>query len=77
MTEVNVYVDGNGRPQHLAIPNEQLQGKKNAEGDLYRTICGASPEGLSVKPIQAKEARSECNECNEQLDMWIDVNSQK
>lgn len=75
--EVDVYVDGSKRPQHLAIPNEQFQHLQvqGKQSDAFRPVCGTPVQGLDVVKQSPQDTHLACPQCEEQLDMWKDIHA--
>jgi hypothetical protein len=71
---IDVYVDSENKPQHLASPNELPEyAKAPTEKELYRPVCGGNADGFSVKKLPAQEVKCKCKDCADQLEMYLDV----
>lgn len=70
MNEIEVYVDENGRPQHLAVMNEHKHYLPGGSEPLHRAVCGSDTVGMSVEKKIHNDVKLPCHDCQEQLQMW-------
>lgn len=81
MTNVEVFVNEQGQPQHLAVLDErktyELRNGKRDGPTSYRSLCGADTTGQEHKQLPPSDVKVNCDNCNKQLKMWKEVHSEE
>lgn len=67
--QVEVFVDQDGKPQHLAVVNERQPFDKTQQ---YRTVCGSSG-GIEVKKMNTSDVKLSCDDCKNQLELLKEI----
>jgi hypothetical protein len=73
MEAIEVFVDENNQPQHIAVLNEHKRCFDNEP--THRAVCGSDASTLSVRKRTYYGMKLPCHDCQEQLKMWLDVNT--
>lgn len=69
--QVDVFVNDNGQPQHLAVLDEQ---KTFTSGEMHhRPVCGSNPGTMKVGKAETKEMKLDCKDCEAQVDLLNDL----
>jgi hypothetical protein len=76
MRNLEVYVNDEGTPQHLALRSDYSG--SHGTTDLpceYRSLCGSDTDNMRIQSSEPKETNLTCNTCLEQLKMWMEVHA--
>jgi hypothetical protein len=74
--KIDVYVNGQNQPQHLAVMNEQKHYLPAGSEPAWRAICGLDVTGLEVNSVEHKEVKLPCKDCDGQLKIWREVHAE-
>lgn len=73
MKKIEVFVDNEGKPVHLAVKKEHNADIPGEE--VYRTVCGGNQGDTKVVETVPQDLQVSCEDCEKQLEMWKEVNS--